>query len=409
MRQRRPRFSTTGVLVKRVLILDMRQRRPRFSTTGVLEKRVLILDMRQRRPRFSTTGVLEKRVLIFNMTHRRPRFSTTGVLEKRVLILDMRQRRPRFSTTGVLVKRVLILDMRQRRPRFSTTGVLEKRVLILDMRQRRPRFSTTGVLEKRVLILDMRQRRRPRFLTICVSFKIPCYVSGTGSALIFKHQLIENIVVVIMEPPNKRCKLCHQTFLALPHLPVEIVDRILTYLPFKLHVEVMGVSAATRRRALLRPDRFMYYFKYDPFVDDAFATHWAIEADDPARPYLGRLCRFECPLAAQQFFNEHVPRAVALCMFDAPRVGSENVLSRRWGWWRLARAVFNHEARCGYNWRLTRVCVDADDLWIEDDVVIFDSSMFEFDGQPDSTATVTINDVEIELIIYNGRVHRIYK
>ncbi|AGR57155.1 hypothetical protein [Choristoneura rosaceana nucleopolyhedrovirus] len=72
------------------------------------------LDMRQRQSRFSTTGVLVKRVLIFNMTHRRPRFSTTGVLVKRVLILDMRQRRPRFSTTAVLEKRVLILDMRQR-------------------------------------------------------------------------------------------------------------------------------------------------------------------------------------------------------------------------------------------------------------------------------------------------------
>ncbi|AGR57070.1 hypothetical protein [Choristoneura rosaceana nucleopolyhedrovirus] len=44
----------------------MRQRRPCFSITGVLVKRVLILDMRQRRPRFSTTGVLVKRVLIFN-------------------------------------------------------------------------------------------------------------------------------------------------------------------------------------------------------------------------------------------------------------------------------------------------------------------------------------------------------
>ncbi|AGR56958.1 hypothetical protein [Choristoneura occidentalis alphabaculovirus] len=41
----------------------MRQRRPRFSSTSVLEKRVLSLDVRQRRPRFSGTSVLEKQVL----------------------------------------------------------------------------------------------------------------------------------------------------------------------------------------------------------------------------------------------------------------------------------------------------------------------------------------------------------
>ncbi|QDL57040.1 hypothetical protein QKQ66_gp075 [Dione juno nucleopolyhedrovirus] len=45
MRQHRPRFLSTNVLVTRVLFLAMRQHRPRFSSTNVLVTRVLFLAM----------------------------------------------------------------------------------------------------------------------------------------------------------------------------------------------------------------------------------------------------------------------------------------------------------------------------------------------------------------------------
>ncbi|AAP29897.1 late expression factor 7 [Choristoneura fumiferana multiple nucleopolyhedrovirus] len=209
-----------------------------------------------------------------------------------------------------------------------------------------------------------------------------------------------------MELPSKRCKMCHQFFPILPHLPVEIIDKILSYLPFKLHVEIVGVSAATRCRALRHPDRFVYYFKHTPIVDDAFATYWAIENDDPARPYVGELCRFESPRAAQQFFNEHVPRSVALGMLNLPYAGSDRVLSRRWGWWRLARALLQHEARCGRGRLPSKVRVADDDVRIDEKAIIFDANLSQFDAQPDSIATVLFDDdYNIEVYMCGDRMY----
>ncbi|AHD25520.1 lef7 [Choristoneura murinana nucleopolyhedrovirus] len=215
-----------------------------------------------------------------------------------------------------------------------------------------------------------------------------------------------------MEPPSKRCKVCHQTFPILPHLPVEIIDKILSYLPFKLHVKIVGVNAATRRRALRRPDRFMYYFKHEPIVDDAFATYWTIETDDPARPYVGELCRFESPLAAQQFFNELVPRSVALSMLNSPYAGSDRVLSRRWEWWRLVRALLEHEARCGRDRRPTKVRIAYEDAWIDDAAIISDAELSQFDAQPDSIATILFDDDDddddsIKVYMCGDRIYRI--
>ncbi|BBU37514.1 late expression factor 7 [Choristoneura diversana nucleopolyhedrovirus] len=212
-----------------------------------------------------------------------------------------------------------------------------------------------------------------------------------------------------MEPPSKRCKVCHQTFPILPHLPVEIIDKILSYLPFKLHVQVLGVNATTRRLALQRPDRFVYYFKHNPIVDEAFAKRWKINTDDPARPYLGELCRFECPQAAQQFFNERVPSDVALRMLKTPCPPSDFVLSHRWCWWRLARALIEHETKYGRELRLTRVCVDTKDSWIDYDVDINDLHSENVFSQPIIIITVTLSDQEIKLYMYysSSRLYRI--
>ncbi|AAQ91713.1 late expression factor 7 [Choristoneura fumiferana DEF multiple nucleopolyhedrovirus] len=209
-----------------------------------------------------------------------------------------------------------------------------------------------------------------------------------------------------MEPPSKRCKLCYQILPTLPHLPVEMVDRILSYLPFELHVEIVGVNAATRARALRRPDRFVYYFKHDPTVDDAFATHWEIKADDPARPYVGELCRFETPLGAQQFFNKHVPRAAAQSMLNAPRAASDRVLAHRWSWWRLVRALLAHEEARGRGRCPTCVRV-ADDAWISEAALVTDASVYEFDGQPDAIINVLFDENNITAYTRGDLVYRL--
>lgn len=203
-----------------------------------------------------------------------------------------------------------------------------------------------------------------------------------------------------MDPPAKRCRLCLQPLPTLPQLPLEIIDEILSLLPFELHVAVVGASGATRRRALRRPDRFAHC------ADAAIAAHWAVEADDPARAHLGALCRFACARAAQQFFNERVPRGDAARMLNAPRAASDGVLARRWAWWRLARALLEHEATRGRGRRPSRVRVDEPDCaWA--DAPISDASPFEFDAQPDAMVVVTLNDEPITLYMCGGRAHRL--
>nr|UIX56159.1 LEF7 [Hyphantria cunea nucleopolyhedrovirus]UIX56305.1 LEF7 [Hyphantria cunea nucleopolyhedrovirus] len=217
-----------------------------------------------------------------------------------------------------------------------------------------------------------------------------------------------------MEPSNKRCKRCRQALPIAPQLPLLVLNKILSYLPFELHTAVAGANALTRRRALQHPhDRLAWYFKHDQSTDDAFAAHWAIEADDPAKAYASKLCRFSCAIKAQTFFNKCVPSATARCMLNAPRAASDAILSRRWGWWRLVRALLQHETKNGRSRQPERVRVQGDEMCdTMGDVTIFDASLFEFDAQPDLIATVAFDDDdddddEIQLCVHGKRVHRI--
>lgn len=210
-----------------------------------------------------------------------------------------------------------------------------------------------------------------------------------------------------MEPPLKRCRLCHQALPKLPQLPFELIDKVFSHLPFDLHVDVVGASAATRRRALRRPDRLARYHECDPAADELFAAYWSIDAADPARPYVGQLCRSTCPSAAQTFFNERVPRAAAMCMLNAPRAESDSVLTRRWNWWGLARTLLIHEANSGRGRRPARVRVDADEACIGYHAPFCDASVFEFNAQPDHVVFVLLDDDKIELNMYGKRVYRI--
>ncbi|BAE72320.1 LEF7 [Hyphantria cunea nucleopolyhedrovirus] len=209
-----------------------------------------------------------------------------------------------------------------------------------------------------------------------------------------------------MEPPNKRCKLCYQALPMVPQLPLVALNKILSYLPFELHMAVAGANASTRRRALQLPhDRLALYFKHDIGTNDEFAAHWAIEVDDPAIAYVSQLCRFSCAIKAQKFFNKCVPNATARCMLNEPRAASDTMLSLRWGWWRLVRALIQHECKNGRSRRPERVRVYGDEIC---DVTIFDASLLEFDAQPDSIIIVTFdNDDNIQLYVHGKRVYRI--
>lgn len=174
----------------------------------------------------------------------------------------------------------------------------------------------------------------------------------------------------------------------------------------------MGLNTAVKRRAIQRPDWFACYFKYAPkdtAVDIAFTTHWNIDRDDPARPHVANLCRFSCPLAAQQYFNDCVPRVTALCMLNAPRAASDRMLSCRWKWWWLVSALIKHEARCGRNILPTNVRVVCDDLWLNENMIIFDASPFDFYAQPDSMVNVTLDYCDITIYICGDYLYRLVK
>lgn len=221
-----------------------------------------------------------------------------------------------------------------------------------------------------------------------------------------------------MEPPTKRCRHCYQNFPALPRLPRKIINKILHLLPFEQHIKIVGPNATVKRRALQKPDWFACYFKYAPndtTADDEFLKHWNIDRDDPARPHVANLCRFSCPLAAQRYFNECVPRVTALCMLNAPRAASDRVLSDRWCWWWLVSALIKHEASCGRNILPTNarvVCDDfarvvCDDLWLNKNMTIFDASRFQFCAQPDSEVNVTLDDCNITVHICGNCLYRL--
>ncbi|QDL56948.1 LEF-7 [Dione juno nucleopolyhedrovirus] len=216
-----------------------------------------------------------------------------------------------------------------------------------------------------------------------------------------------------MSSPTKRCKLCHQELPPLPQLPTEVWDKILSYVPFEVHLAVAGASPAVRRRALRRPERLARYAEHDPIADDAFAAHWSIGVDDPARLYVGALCRATSAKNAQRFFNKCVPRSVAVRMLNEPSAASNLVLSRRWPWWRLARALVTHEAKCGRDRRPTNVRViadkyDDDNLWMDSNVsLISDASAFKFDSTPDSIATVELDGENIQVYVCKGQVYRV--
>jgi hypothetical protein len=218
-----------------------------------------------------------------------------------------------------------------------------------------------------------------------------------------------------MEPPVKQCRLCRQSLPALPQLPFEIIDKIMCMLPFQQYVYVMGANALTRRKALLNPDWHLYYFElmppnYEPAADDVFATHWNIEVDDPARPYVAELCRFSSASDAQHFFNKRMPPIVMRCMLNTPRAASDDVLARRWGWWRLVRALLNHDAANGRDYLPTRVQVsheDDHDVWVDNDRWS-DASPFEFNAQPDFIINVLFDDANnIQVYVYRNSVYRI--
>nr|AFS51903.1 late expression factor 7 [Dendrolimus kikuchii nucleopolyhedrovirus] len=135
-------------------------------------------------------------------------------------------------------------------------------------------------------------------------------------------------------------------------LPSEIVDKILSYLPAKRHVEIVGSGDSHAKRRLLKSGHVHRYlqladFDYHPGADAALVAHCGVAAGHPMARYVAALCAYEDARAARSFFNACIPAQVKADALSNPGHRLDAVLSERWPWWRLARNVLNHERRMG--------------------------------------------------------------